>query len=119
MKSGGRVAATLTALVLAAGCSSGVHQAQRPDIATAHRFAAFPLYWVGPRFEKWDVAAIQGVDVPRGFVTFIYGECSPSGGEQPSCTPPFEIQVRPLCSHLAVVASDPIWRTRVASEVRR
>ena len=97
--------------MLAAGCSSGVHRAQRPDIAAARRFAAFPLYWVGPRFEKWDVAAIQGVDVPRGFVTFIYGECSPSGGEQPSCTPPFEIQISPLCSHLAVVASDPTWRT--------
>jgi hypothetical protein len=107
-----RVAVTATALALAAGCSSGAHQDQRPDIAAAREFAAFPLYWVGPRFEKWNLTAIQGLQARRGFVSFIYGGCTPSGGEQPGCLPPFEIQLSPLCSHLDIVASDPVWRTR-------
>jgi hypothetical protein len=105
---GGRVAGTLAALALAAGCSSDQHR----DIAAARRFAAFPLYWVGSRFETWDLAAIQGLDAPHWSVSFIYGECTPAGGEQPSCAPPFEIQVSPLCRHLEVVASDPVWGTR-------
>ena len=112
MTSGRRASAatTVTALILAAGCSSGAHPHR--DIAAARSFAAFPLYWVGPRFEKWDLATVQGLDAPREFVTFIYGRCAPSDGEQPSCAPPFEIQVSPLCSYLDVVASDPAWMTR-------
>lgn len=105
-----KAALALTTVILGAGCSSGTHA--RPDVAAARKFSAFPLYWVGPRFERWDLAAIEGVDAPRQFVSFIYGRCKPSGGEQPSCAPPFEIQVSPLCSHLDVVASDPAWRTR-------
>lgn len=42
----------------------------------------------------------------------IYGDCEPSGGTEPSCTPPLEGQVFPLCQHLDVVARDPIWRQR-------
>lgn len=103
-------AMTVTALVLGAGCSSGPRS--HPDLAAARNFTAFPLYWVGPRFEKWDLVTVQGLQAPRAFVSFIYGECTPSGGEQPSCAPPFEIQVSRLCSHLDVVASDPAWRTR-------
>src|SRR5205809_7793315 len=58
------------------------------------------------------MTSIEGVDRPGSFVSFIYGTCTPSGGEQPSCTPPFEVQVSPLCSHLDVVAGAPVWKTR-------
>lgn len=101
--------------MLATACSSGAHPVpaeSHPDIAAARGFAAFPLYWLGPRFEKWDLVAIQGLRAPRQFVSFLYGRCTPSDGEQPSCTPPFEIQISPLCSHLDVVAADPAWSTR-------
>jgi hypothetical protein len=94
-----------------AGCgrdSSG----RKAAITRAQRFASFSLYWVGPRFEKWDLAGIEGLDRPREFVSFIYGTCTPRGGEQPSCTPPFEIQIFPLCWHLHVVASAPGWKRR-------
>jgi hypothetical protein len=93
-----------------AGCGSGT--GQDADITRAEQFASFPLYWVGPRFEKWDLSTIQGLDRPREFVSFIYGMCTPRGGEQPSCAPPFEIQISPLCWHLDVVASAPVWKRR-------
>jgi hypothetical protein len=93
-----------------AGCGSGT--GQNTDITRAEHFTSFPLYWVGPRFEKWDLSAIQGLNRPRRFVSFIYGTCTPRGGEQPSCTPPFEIQISPLCWRLDVVASAPDWKRR-------
>jgi hypothetical protein len=34
------------------------------------------------------------------------------GGGQPSCEPPLEIQIMPLCRHLGAVARAPIWRKR-------
>lgn len=80
------------------------------DLAAAHQFDAYPLYWVGKRFERWD---LTHVEVGSGeLVSFIYGDCTPSDGEQPSCTPPLEIQVSPLCLHLDVVARAAIWRRR-------
>jgi hypothetical protein len=112
---GGRAATALITLTLASGCSSAAHLVparSHTDIAAARRFTAFPLYWVGSRFEKWDLVAIQGLRAPHQFVGFIYGRCIPSDGDAPSCTPPFEIQISVLCSHLDVVASDPAWRTR-------
>jgi hypothetical protein len=89
------------------------------DVAAAQRFEGFPLYWVGERFEKWD---LRTVELPGpstyGFANLIYGECevhdpdgplSPEGG---SCAPPLAIQVTPLCFHLDVVARAPIWTRR-------
>jgi hypothetical protein len=82
------------------------------DVRSTREFRAFPLYWVGERFEKWKLSTIEGVR-PRGeFVSFIYATCTPSDGDEPSCTPPFEIQVFPACWHLDVVARDPAWKTR-------
>jgi hypothetical protein len=105
-----RSAAVVLALVLAAstlGCGSS-----KPDVAAAKAFARFPLYWVGERFEKWELEAIDGLDYTADAITFIYGNCTPKGGEQPSCVPPVEIQVFPLCLHLQEVAAAPVWKTR-------
>ncbi|HEX6699899.1 MAG TPA: hypothetical protein VF101_04135 [Gaiellaceae bacterium] len=99
-------AAVLTLTVCA--CSS----APDADIAAAKRFRGFPLYWVGERFEGWKLAGIDGLDGPAPFVTFIYGTCTPHGGDEPSCTPPLQIQVSPLCRQLAAVARAQIWKRR-------
>jgi hypothetical protein len=101
-------ALALTAVLVAAGCRGSGASKPKPNVEAAKRFAAFPLYWVGERFERWDLRAIEGLDARGEFVTFIYGDCAPHDGEQPSCTPPLEIQVFPLCAHLDVVASAPI-----------
>jgi hypothetical protein len=82
------------------------------DIDSARSFDRFPLYWVGERFEKWDLETIDGLDYPSRTIIFIYGECEPHDGEQPSCTPPFQIQVSPLCLHLGDVARVQIWKRR-------
>src|SRR6266487_3909870 len=97
-------------LIVAGGC---VRAADRPDVDGAKHFDRFPLYWVGERFEKWNLTHIDGLDRPEDFVTFLYGTCTPSGGgDEQSCTLPLEIQVSQLCAHLDVVASAPIWRHR-------
>jgi hypothetical protein len=106
---GGRILAHAAAAVVlvAAGCGPGGGDV---DTDSARAFDAYPLYWLGPRFEKWDLVH---VDLRRdGMSTFVYGECTPHGTDEPSCVPPLEIQIQPLCAHLAAVARDSAWKTR-------
>ena len=98
----------LVAALAVSGCFGGGTNSEQ---AAARKFDGFPLYWVGERFEKWDLAAVDGLDGPGEFVTFVYGTCKPSGDE-PSCVPPLEIQVFPLCWHLEAVARAPVWKRR-------
>lgn len=44
-----------------------------PDVESARTFAGYPLYWVGERFEEWDLeyVAVRA----DGFTTFSYGTC--------------------------------------------
>jgi hypothetical protein len=103
----------LTLALVAGGLASCAGStASKADIETARKFDRFPLYWLGERFGKWDLAAIDGLDYPTQIVTFIYGTCTPRGGEQPSCSPPLQVQISPLCWHLDAVARAPIWRRR-------
>ena len=102
--------AALVVAVVAAGCSL-LARDEEPDVAGARQFDEYPLYWVGERFEQWDLVHV-GLDTPGYFVTFIYGDCTPTGGEQPSCTPPLQIQVSPLCPNLDAYAQAPIWKQR-------
>jgi hypothetical protein len=102
-----RLAVTATVIGLTMGCGSS-----SPDLKAAREFDRFPLYWVGERFEQWDLTTIDGLDYRSEIISFIYGDCTPHDGEQPSCTPPFQIQVSPLCAHLADVARAPIWKRR-------
>jgi hypothetical protein len=108
--SSGRLSTLFSVVLLVGGCSAG--GTSKADVGQARRFEAFPLYWAGPQFEKWELEAIDGLNGPAKFVTFIYGTCTPHDGDEPSCVPPIEIQLSPLCSHLDVVAARPIWRHR-------
>jgi hypothetical protein len=110
--------AAFVAVVLgASGCSKrDLAGTTPPNLASARTFKAYPLYWVGRRFEKWELVH---VDVATsGITSFIYGTCEiddpdgffgPEGG---SCTPPLAIQIQPLCAHLDVVARAPVWKHR-------
>jgi hypothetical protein len=107
------VLGAVTLTFVAAGLAScGGSKASMADIEAATTFDGFPLYWLGESFDKWDLAHVDGLDYDSQIVTFIYGDCTPHGGEQPSCTPPLQVQVSPLCSHLDVVARAPIWKQR-------
>jgi hypothetical protein len=81
-------------------------------VRAARKFERFPLYWAGDRFEGFDLVHVDGVERPAQFVTFVYGKCTPHDGGEPSCVPPLQIQVFPLCWHLDAVAEAPIWRRR-------
>ena len=80
------------------------------DLRAAREFDAYPLYWAGERFEGWELAHVELRE--SGFSTLVYGTCTPHGGDEPSCVPPVQIQIQPLCSHLEAVTRAPIWRRR-------
>lgn len=103
-----RLALTATVVGFAAGCGSS-----GPDLSAAREFDRFPLYWVGERFEQWDLTTIDGLDYPSQIISFIYGNCEPHDGEQPSCTPPFQIQVSPACAEASGTAPAPEGTRRI------
>jgi hypothetical protein len=106
------VVASLTVAAVLAACSSGTRTVGEgdPDLEAMRSFREHPLYWVGERFERWE---LEHVDVASAeFVTFSYGTCELPGGTDGGCAVPLQIQVQPLCTHLRVVARAPIWRRR-------
>jgi hypothetical protein len=86
----------LLALAVLAGCTGT--NAPQADIERAKDFRRFPLYWAGERFRDWHLAAIDGLDYRSPIITFIYGGCTPHDGDEPSCSPPLQIQVSASCS---------------------
>ncbi len=94
------------ALVLVAGGCSG----DSVDVEAARRFDAYPLYWLGEHFEGLELSYLELRS--SGFSTFIYGDCTPRGEDHPTCSPPLQLQIQPLCTNLAVVGRAPIWRRR-------
>jgi hypothetical protein len=107
----GAVAAALlsTTGIAAGGCTRTVGEGT-PDIEAARHFDGYPLYWVGERFESWE---LEHVDVGNGgFATFSYGTCQLPVPAEGGCAVPLQIQIQPLCAHLDVVARAPIWKQR-------
>lgn len=103
--------AIVAVLCLGTGIGAGCAGLDRgPPIDSAAEFDAYPLYWVGSHFEEWDLEEISLR--AEGFSTFIYGRCEPRGEDHPSCVPPLQIQIQPLCAHLEAAARAPIWRRR-------
>jgi hypothetical protein len=104
-----RFAAPLAiALVLATAGCSWLFGDDEVDLTQARAFDEYPLYWVGERFEDWE---LRHFNVRPEFATFIYGDCEVMGDDG-GCPPPLQIQISPLCRHLGVVAQAPIWRRR-------
>jgi hypothetical protein len=96
-----RIALLVAVSLLATACLGS--KASKADIEAAREFDRFPLYWLGEQFKGWDLAAIDGLKYSSPIITFIYGDCTPQDGEQPSCTPPLQLQVSASCSEPASV----------------
>jgi hypothetical protein len=105
---GARALGALVAGALLAFASCGGDEV---DLAAAREFEGFALLWAGERFEEWEVTHLE-IPAAGGFALIVYGDCTPSGGDEPSCTPPLQLQIQPLCAHLADVARAPIWKQR-------
>jgi hypothetical protein len=99
-------ALALAVALVSAGCGGS-----NPDLDAAKQFDDYPLLWAGDKFEEFNLTHID-LDSAGDFVTFVYGTCEPEGTDEPSCTPPLQLQVSPLCAHLGVVARAPIWKRR-------
>jgi hypothetical protein len=102
-----RLLLVLLAAAFTVGGCSWQEADPEANVRKAREFDRFPLYWVGDQFEGLN---LEEVDVQHDLVTLIYGDCRSSGGEQPSCAPPLQIQVSPICSHLAAVVRSPLWK---------
>lgn len=110
----------LAVIPLIAGCTvpgspfdeSGTFDREHSTMTPAdvRAFREFPLYWTGERFEGWNLTNVSGPAELSHAVTFIYGTCRLSGGDEPSCSPPIQIQVQPLCYQLAAVAHHGAWK---------
>jgi hypothetical protein len=101
----------LCGVAMLVACSGGprIVGGGTPDLHAVRTFNRHPLYWVGKRFEKWD---LEQVRIGK-FVSFSYGTCElPQGVDPGGCAVPLEIQIQPLCTELDVVARAPIWRWR-------
>jgi hypothetical protein len=70
-------------------------------LASLHRFGSYPVYGVGRRI---DGLGLSGISWQRpgegssGFVAMLYGGCRLSGGSEPRCTYPLEIQSWRACT---------------------
>ncbi len=51
-----------------------------------------PILWLGESFDGYALTRLARV--PTGW-HLVYGACKPSGGWEPSCVPPIQIQIRP------------------------
>jgi hypothetical protein len=98
------------ALALAALATTSCLESSDADVEAAKTFKDYPLLWAGEEFEGLPVTHVSLG--PGGFATVIYGDCEPKGVDEPSCTSPLQLQVFPLCAHLADVARAPIWKRR-------
>jgi hypothetical protein len=89
-------------LALLAGCAFN----NDPDLTSARNFERFPVYWAGQTFEGRELTRVQAEEWSVA-VMLMYGTCTPDGGFEPSCNPPIQIQIFPLCYHLDAVALPP------------
>lgn len=67
-------------------------------VATARRFQAFPLYWVGTSFRG---ERLTQINRSGAFASFTYGSCRAEGQ---GCAPPLQIQVVRMCRATVRVA---------------
>jgi hypothetical protein len=84
------------AVALVALCGGCAFEARPPDVEGAKAFDKHPLYWLGERFEQWELTSITGLDFDSNHISFGYGSCEPPRGEG-GCTVPVSVQVSALC----------------------
>jgi hypothetical protein len=94
------------------GDSQGSRERGSPAPETVRNYSRSPLYWAGPHFERWALSSVSGPSRPDHMFSFIYGTCTPTDGDEPSCLPPIDLQVSAPCWNLDLVARDRIWRKR-------
>jgi hypothetical protein len=121
------VTARTTALTLAVfalgvtACGSGVgstapSHGPAAGLTKVRRFQEYPLFWLGPTYGGLKLTGVDSgrVDVPSAdhtriirthshTVTFLYGTCTPGGGDEQSCPPPLQVQNWPSCGRNAAL----------------
>ena len=87
-----RAGALLASLGLALGATACSTSAPKPlsesALVEAQTFPYYRLYWAGPRFEQWPIAAVDGTAnyLPLIGSSVYYGDCVSGKGNSPAAT---------------------------------
>lgn len=89
------------ALILSA-CGESESPASTSELTAAESYDDYALYYVGSSFGNLPLTSAalgpgSGTDRKRAW-DFIYGDCTPSGGDAPSCAPPLDVQNWSICT---------------------
>lgn len=68
-----------------------------PLVFLGEEFEGLPLVWC---HRKQTSGTSYGIP-PTDQVIFVYGTCTPTGGDEASCLPPLQVHVYPPCQELA------------------
>jgi hypothetical protein len=96
-------ALALGAMAAVSACGGSERPTSTSDeLADAKSFSDHTLYYLGSSFHGLPLTFAglgpgSGTQRRRAW-DFIYGECTPSDGEQPSCAPPLDVQNWSICS---------------------
>jgi hypothetical protein len=72
------------------GCGgSGQLDSEESDALSAMKTESLPYFFLGNSFHGLPLTHVEHA---QRSASLIYGDCTPTGGEQPSCVPPLEIQ---------------------------
>jgi hypothetical protein len=91
----------LSPLVIAScgGASSESGRSGALHLGKARAFSDYELYYLGKSFHGLPLTSVDaGEDFGYTDWSFIYGDCIPSGGDEPSCAPPLEVQNWSICA---------------------
>ena len=102
------------ALLLSA-CGEAENPTGTPELTAAQSYDDYALYYLGTSFNGLPLthAAMgpgSGIHRRRAW-DFIYGDCTPSGGDAPSCTPPLDVQNWSICTRFPARYPGPTPKT--------
>ncbi|MGH2963971.1 MAG: hypothetical protein ACRDMH_01135 [Solirubrobacterales bacterium] len=74
------------------------------ELDRARSFDHYTLYYLGNSFRGLRLTDVLArPEFGHETWDFIYGNCTPTGGEQPSCPPPLDIQNWSVCARFAAI----------------
>lgn len=95
-------------------CAESRSPTSTPELTAAESYDDYALYYLGSSFDGFPLTSAamgpgSGTGRKRAW-DFIYGDCTPSGDE-PSCTPPLDLQNWSICTRFPARYPGPTQKT--------
>jgi hypothetical protein len=90
-------------------CGGAEQHEIKSGLADARSFTDYPLYYLGGSFQDLPMTFAglgpgSGTRERRAW-DFVYGDCTPSGGDEASCRPPLDVQNWSICRRFPALYS--------------